>query len=335
MRIINDVKLDFDDVLIQPKRSTIASRREVDLHRTFNFKHSKASWSGLPIVSSNMNTVTTFPVWCEIQKKFALAALPKNVVQDYLDCVKLGQFVDYPYDYTTIGTLGINTFLEDAARLLATLPELRFLCIDVANGYMERLADDVHTLHSKYPRVVVMAGNVVTPEMTEALILAGADIVKVGIGSGSACTTRIITGVGYPQLSAIIECADAAHGLGGHIMSDGGCVTPGDVAKAFGAGADFVMLGGMLAGHDENGTKFYGMSSATANEIHAGGLRDYRAAEGKELELEPRGPIAKTLQEIEGGLRSACSYVGARKLKDLPKCTTFIRVNRILNTSLD
>jgi GMP reductase len=319
MRIITDVKLDFDDVLIQPKRSTIASRREVNLLREFKFKNSDFCWVGMPLVSSNMTTVTT-PTVAMIMSDYdrkMLACLPKGTE---------------PSNSSTIRTVGLR---DDDYKSLNLISWEKFLCVDVANGYMEKLVDVIEYLHKAFPHVTLIAGNVVTPEMTEALILAGADIVKVGIGSGSACTTRIITGVGYPQLSAIIECGDAAHGLGGHIISDGGCVTPGDVAKAFGAGADFVMLGGMLAGHDENGTKFYGMSSETANEIHAGGLRDYRAAEGKELELEPRGPIEKTLQEIEGGLRSACSYVGARKLKDLPKCTTFVRVNRILNTSLD
>jgi GMP reductase len=319
MRIVETPKLDFDDVLIQPKRSTITSRSEVDLTREFKFKRSGVKWTGVPLVSSNMTTVTTPKVamiMSDYDRKM-FACLPKGTE---------------PSNSCTIRTIGLR---DDSYKSFELISWEKFLCIDVANGYMEKFVDAVEYLHKRFPHVTLIAGNIVTPEMTEALILAGADIVKVGIGSGSACTTRIITGVGYPQLSAIIECADAAHGLDGHIMSDGGCITPGDVAKAFGAGADFVMLGGMLAGHNENGTKFYGMSSTTANEIHAGGLRDYRAAEGKELELEPRGPIAKTLQEIEGGLRSACSYVGARKLKDLPKCTTFIRVNRILNTSLD
>jgi GMP reductase len=167
--------------------------------------------------------------------------------------------------------------------------------------------------------------------------LAGADIVKVGIGPGSVCTTRVKTGVGYPQLSAIIECADAAHGLGGHIISDGGCVTPGDVAKAFGAGADFVMLGGMLAGHNESGgemieiagekyKKFYGMSSETAMNKHVGGVAEYRASEGKTVQVPFKGDVIDTLKDILGGIRSTCTYVGASKLKELTKRTTFIRV---------
>ena len=182
-----------------------------------------------------------------------------------------------------------------------------------------------------------MAGNVVTGEMVEELILAGADIIKVGIGPGSVCTTRIKTGVGYPQLSAIVECADAAHGLGGHIISDGGCRVPGDVAKAFGGGADFVMLGGMLAGHAESGgeivevdgkkfRQFYGMSSKTAMDKHAGGVAGYRASEGKTVQVPYHGGVAETVRDILGGVRSACTYVGASKLKELSKRTTFIRV---------
>jgi len=203
------------------------------------------------------------------------------------------------------------------------------LCIDVANGYMEKLIEKVKFYRTLYSKSIIVAGNVVTAEMTGALILAGADIVKVGIGSGSACTTRSKTGVGYPQLSAIVECADAAHGMGGYVMSDGGCKEVGDIAKAFGAGADFVMLGGMLAGHDECGTnEFYGMSSREAQDKHNGGVATYRAVEGKKVVVPDRGPVKDTLQEILGGLRSCCTYVGAKYLKQLPKCTTFVRVCR-------
>tara|TARA_R110002110_G_scaffold143724_4_gene332614 strand:- start:389 stop:1069 length:681 start_codon:yes stop_codon:yes gene_type:complete len=216
--------------------------------------------------------------------------------------------------------------------------DIKFLCIDVANGYSQRFATTVEQIREKYPELIIIAGNVVTGEMTEELILSGADIVKVGIGPGSVCTTRIKTGVGYPQLSAIIECADAAHGLGGHIIADGGCSSSGDVAKAFGAGADFVMLGGMLAGHDEGGgevvdgnVQFYGMSSDTANIKHFGGLKDYRSSEGRTVRLPYKGAIKDTVQDILGGIRSACTYAGARKLKDLSKCTTFIRVNNQYN----
>jgi GMP reductase len=219
---------------------------------------------------------------------------------------------------------------------------VEYVCIDVANGYHENFGTFVTRIRSAYPRLVIMAGNVVTGEMTEELILSGADIVKVGIGPGSVCTTRKMTGVGYPQLSAVIECADAAHGLSGLICADGGCSTPGDVAKAFGGGADFVMLGGMFAGHDESGgerverdgatyQRFYGMSSKAAMERYAGGVAEYRAAEGKEVLVPYRGPVANTAQEILGGVRSACTYVGARRLKELSKRTTFVRVTQQLN----
>jgi len=214
----------------------------------------------------------------------------------------------------------------------------QFICIDVANGYSEHFGDFVERVRTRWPDKTIIAGNVVTGDMTQELILRGADIVKVGIGPGSVCTTRIQTGVGYPQLSAIIECADAAHGLGGHIIADGGCTCPGDVAKAFGAGADFVMLGGMFAGHDEGGgtvengrVTFYGMSSDTAMERHHGGVAEYRSSEGRTVDIPYRGPVSKTVLDILGGLRSTCTYVGAECLKQLPKCTTFIRVNRQIN----
>jgi GMP reductase len=230
--------------------------------------------------------------------------------------------------------------------------------MDIANGYSDHFAARVRKVRDQFPRLVIIAGNVVTGEMTEELILAGADIVKVGIGPGSVCTTRIQTGVGYPQLSAVIECADAAHGLGGHIIADGGCTCPGDVAKAFAGGADFVMLGGMLAGHDEGGgeviakkyitdefdddgrtrkfiekhfVQFYGMSSESANDKHFGGLKNYRSSEGRTVLVPYRGEVARTVQEILGGVRSTCTYAGAMKLKQLSKCTTFVRCTQTHN----
>lgn len=221
--------------------------------------------------------------------------------------------------------------------------------IDVANGYTQQFLDAVVRLRSENPTAVIMAGTVVTAEMTEALILAGADIIRIGIGSGSVCTTRDLTGVGFPQLSAVIECADAAHGLKGHVCSDGGCVVPGDIVKAIAGGADFVMLGGMLAGHaecageivyqDVNGKRveesmrFYGMSSETAMEKHHGGVADYRAAEGKTVNVPYRGEVKETLSHIAGGLRSAMTYIGAENLKEVTKRATFIMVNAQRNTA--
>lgn len=223
------------------------------------------------------------------------------------------------------------------------MPEIKFICLDVANGYSEHFVEFVKQVRARFPFHTIMAGNVVTGEMVEELILAGADIIKVGIGPGSVCTTRKKTGVGYPQLSAVLECADAAHGLGGHIISDGGCTCPGDVCKAFGAGADFVMLGGMLSGHDQCGgeivtkpngqrvKQFYGMSSETAMVKHHGGVAEYRASEGKTVEVPYRGDVEPTILDILGGLRSACTYTGASKLKELPRRTTFIRVTQQTN----
>ena len=314
MRLEIDIKLDFSDVLLKPKRSTILSRKDVNLERTFKFRHADIEWTGVPIISSNMTSVTTIEVAEKMINRRMLACLPKNM------------FNVFPTHVNLVPSIGLYDFID---------PDNIFLCLDVPNGYMEEVVRATEKLRATFgPNVILIVGNVVTAEMTEALILAGADIVKVGIGSGSACSTRIKTGVGMPQLSAIIDCADAAHGLGGHIISDGGCSVPADIVKAFAAGADFVMLGGMLAGHNENGSEFYGMSSKRGATILSGGLKDYRASEGWELTLPNRGPIDNTLQDIEGGLRSACAYVGARTLKDLPKCATFVMVNRTANTSL-
>lgn len=313
MRIIQDTKLDFDDVLLVPKHSTITSRHEVTLRREFNFR-SGGSWHGVPIVSANMDSVTNAKVANIMHANEMLACCAFDLTDPKQ-------------------TFKIPTYKINPPRLISD-PYHWAVCLDVANGYMERFVGFVKKYRDTNPKAVIIAGNVVTPEMTETLILAGADIIKVGIGSGGVCSTRIKTGVGYPQLSAVIECADAAHGLGGHVMSDGGCKTPGDIVKAFAAGADFVMLGSMLAGHDENGRRHFGMASKRAAERFAGGLKQYRAEEGFEVKLPARGPLAATLQEITGGLRSACAYMGARRIKDLPKCATFVKVNRQANTSL-
>lgn len=346
MRIENDLKLGFKDVMIRPKRSTLKSRSEVSLDREFTFLNSKAEWKGIPIMAANMDTVGTFEMALALSQQKLFTAIHKHYTLDQWDAF-LDSAPENIENYIALST-GISK--EDSDKVKAVFnkhPFLKFICIDVANGYSEHFADFVQQTRDAYPDKVIIAGNVVTGEMVEQLVLSGADIVKVGIGPGSVCTTRVKTGVGYPQLSAIIECADAAHGLGGQIISDGGCTTPGDIAKAFGAGADFVMLGGMLAGHAESGgelitkngeryKQFYGMSSATAMEKHVGGVANYRASEGKTVEVPYKGDVKDTLQDILGGLRSTCTYVGAQRLKELTKRTTFIRVaeqeNQVYNS---
>ena len=386
MRIEEDMKLDYKDVLIRPKRSTLGSRKEVDLERGFTFRNyipyvatdvlpdgypvvqkQERHYRGTPIMASNMDGVGTF----EMADKLAEGGIFTCLVKTY----SVEELVEYfnsgiPERTTYVATsIGITD--ADHAKFRKVYEQvgnnLKYVCIDVANGYSSRFRDTVSDFRILYPHLVIIAGNVVTGEMTEELILAGADIVKVGIGPGSVCTTRIQTGVGYPQLSAVIECADAAHGLGGHIIADGGCTCPGDVAKAFAGGADFVMLGGMLAGHDEGGgevitkryltnefkpltkmkgtffdddqrvieekqfVQFYGMSSDAANTKHFGGLKDYRSSEGREVLVPYRGEVAATVQDLLGGLRSTCTYAGALKLKQLSKCTTFVRCTQQFN----
>ena len=327
MRIIDDTKLDFDDVLISPKRSQLTSRKDADLTRKFIFKHSKHTWTGVPIVASNMDHTGTLQMNQVLEQYDMLTALCK--FQPWIPF-----HLNSPLP-NLIQTVGLDQNLDNLH-----YDDSEWICLDVANGYTERFNDYVTLMrkHEATKEKIIIAGNVCTPEATEQIILAGADIVKIGIGPGSVCTTRKMTGVGYPQLSCIIECADAAHGLGGHVMSDGGCTVPGDIAKAFGAGADFVMLGGMLAGHDEcegeveNDTMtFYGMSSDEAQIKYYGEKRTHRAAEGKTVHVPYRGSIKDTVQDILGGLRSACTYAGANSLKSLSKCTTFVKVNRQLN----
>lgn len=344
MHIEESVKLDFKDVLIRPKRSTLTSRLGVDIRREFVFHHSRKTYRGIPIIASNMDSTGTMEMAHALAAHQLSVALHKHYSIDELEgfflSLKKGDRAPSSAFYSMgISTSDYEKFTSVMARLNGAID---YVCIDVANGYTEGFINFVKKVRKAFPHLTVMAGNVVTGDITEELILAGADIVKVGIGPGSVCTTRKMTGVGYPQLSAVIECADAAHGLGGQICADGGCAVPGDLAKAFGGGADFVMLGGMLAGHDEcagdvverDGKKFkrfYGMSSRAAMEKYAGGVAEYRAAEGKEVLVEYRGPVANTLQDILGGVRSACTYVGAHKLKELTKRTTFVRVTQQLN----
>lgn len=387
MRIENELKLDFKDVLFRPKRSTLGSRSQATVTRQLQFVHSGQQFNGVPIIAANMDTVGTFSMARALEQHHMLVALHKHYdTQQYIDFYN--GLRPGGYDVGTIGfkefnklthffSMGILERDFEKFQAVAAGTELNFpVCIDVANGYTETMVDFIKRFRDLNPNRTIMAGNVVTAEMTEQLILSGADIVKVGIGPGSVCTTRKMTGVGYPQLSAIIECADAAHGLKGQICGDGGCTVPGDIAKAFGGGADFVMLGGMLAGTDEGEgnivtklyetneleeyetwehtvmehktvsdkvtktgkvvekkqfVEFYGMSSDTAMNKYAGGVAKYRASEGKTVLIPYKGPVDSVALEILGGLRSTMTYIGASQLKEIPKCTTFVRVSAQLN----
>ena len=325
MLIEEDIKLDYSDVLIRPKRSTMNTRSDVSLKRTHTFLHGGGEWTGIPIMAANMDTVGTPDMHDALQSFNMITCAARHYLKNNPTAFGAG------YSACMMG--GIN----DIDYLVGVDSLFKFIGLDVANGYTIRFVDAVKELRQKLPKSIIVAGNVVTADMTQELILAGADIVKVGIGPGSVCTTRIKTGIGYPQLSAVIECADAAHGLGGHIIADGGCTSSGDIVKAFAAGADFVMIGGMLAGHDEcareledGKMKFYGMASETAMNKH-GNHNTYRGAEGKTVEVPYRGAVENTIKDILSGIRSACTYVGARQLKALSKCTTFIRVNNTHN----
>jgi len=365
MRIEDDSKLDYKDVLIRPKRSTLGSRKDVELEREFTFRNFQADsvehYRGIPIMASNMDGVGTFTMADTLAAMGLFTCLVKNYEAAELidffaqENAARRENVAYSTGITHQDFEKFSTVHEQ------TGDNLKYVCVDVANGYSERFSEFIKQLRDACPRIVIIAGNVVTGEMTEELILSGADIVKVGIGPGSVCTTRLQTGVGFPQLSAVIECADAAHGLGGHIIADGGCTCPGDLAKAFAAGADFVMLGGMLAGHDEGGgeivtryfksgevrqtehgyediieehkfVNFYGMSSRAANDKHFGGLKEYRSSEGREIHVPYRGKIENTIQNLLGGVRSTCTYAGAKKLKWLSKCTTFVKTSQQFNS---
>jgi GMP reductase len=341
--IESDLKLDFKDVLIRPKRSTLRSRNDVDVRRTFRFLHSGKEWTGFPLIAANMDVTGSMNMARALSRFGAMTALHKHYPAEALiDFFRSDETENVFY---SLGTAEADREKFDHVKRHAPIGRI---CIDVANGYTENFVHVIGRMRRENPDAIIMAGNVVTGDMTEALLLEGTDIVKVGIGPGSVCTTRKMTGVGYPQLSAILECADAAHGLKGQVCADGGCTVPGDISKAYGAGADFVMLGGMLAGHDEcegeiryeerGGERmpvsmvFYGMSSDTAMKKYAGGVAHYRASEGKTVEVTYRGPVEGTMQEIMGGVRSMMTYIGATRLKEVSKRTTFIRVSSQLNT---
>jgi GMP reductase len=345
MRVESELKLDFDDVLIRPKRSVAPSRASIELKRQFRFRSAQpeAAWAGMPIIAANLDTTGTMQMAAALHGLGMLTCLHKYYPLDEL----IDFFTNNPASGSTFYTLGIRDDDFDKLRMFVqkAANKARLICIDAANGYTKYFVDRVKQVRELCPTTAIMAGNVATPEMVQELLIEGrADIVKVGIGPGSVCTTRKMTGVGYPQLSAIIECADAAHGNKGHICADGGCRSPGDIAKAFGGGTDFVMLGGMLAGSDEcegewvmdegqkKTLKFYGMSSREAQEKHHERMKDYIAAEGKCVEVPYKGPVREVLREVMGGLRSACAYVGADRLKDLSKCCTFVRCTTTHNT---
>lgn len=364
MRIEEDKKLDYSSVLIRPKRSTLGSRKQVELSRQFTFRNANLSqknhYDGIPVMAANMDGVGTFAMADALAKHNMFTCLVKNYSKAEL--IEFFARQDTTRTNHVAYSMGIRAtdFEKFEAVYAHKKVNIKYVCVDVANGYSERFSAFIKQLRDSHKNIVIIAGNVVSGEMTEELILNGADIVKVGIGPGSVCTTRIQTGVGYPQLSAVMDCADAAHGLGGHVIADGGCTCAGDVAKAFAAGADFVMLGGMFAGHDEGGgdiiskyyrsgevekigshwqdiveekkfIEFYGMSSQAANNKHFGGLKKYRSSEGREVLVPYRGTIEETVLDLLGGLRSTCTYAGAKKLKWLSKCTTFVKTNQQYN----
>ena len=342
MRLDTEVKLDYKDVLLKPKRSTLSSRRDVEMTRSFSFRNSGETYECCPIIASNMDGVGTFSMAKVIQEYKMMTTITKTTTIDQWRKA-VGEGIKLKYISVCTGTGKLwDDDAEDYStmqKVLKSYPDVKFITIDVANGYHTNFSDFVGAVREEYPDKTIIAGNVVTAEMTEELIIQGADVVKVGIGPGSVCTTRTMAGVGVPQFSAVVECADAANGVGGHIVADGGCNMPGDIAKAFGGGAHFVMLGGMLAGHNESEVQskdgkreFYGMSSDRAREVHGKRKDGYRGNEGRAVILPDRGPVKETVEDILGGIRSSCTYIGARRLKDIPKCASFVRCNQSLNT---
>lgn len=339
-KIIMEPQFDFKDVLIQPQRSNVLSRSKVFLEKRVNFLNSQTDWEGIPICAANMDTTGTFEVYKVLSSKNMLTAMNKFYTQN-----EYNENKSFLHREMFMVSVGISDAEFNKLTLLMECIDCNWICIDVANGYMESLLKFCQRVRNKFPNKVIVAGNVCTGERVQELLLyGGVDVVKVGIGPGSACTTRVKTGVGVPQLSAILECADAAHKVGGHIMADGGITCPGDMSKAFGAGADFVMMGGVFAGHDENpgdvieenGKKykeFYGMSSEHAMKKHYGEMKSYRSSEGRKLKVPYKGQLINTINDYLGGIRSTCTYVGVDNIKDLSNNTTFRLVGQQFNSN--
>lgn len=350
MRIEEDLKLDYSDVLLRPKRSTLTSRKEVRIERTFKFYHSPKTWVGVPIMTANMATCGTFEMAKVLSQHKIITTFHKYYeIEDYQRF-----FAGFDNPDFVVYTLGTRE--EDFVKLKAMLKadllkHFSFICIDIPNGYLEHFLEKIKEIRQLCPEHIIIAGNVVTNEITEEIILSGADIVKVGIGPGSACTTRRMTGVGYPQLSAVIECADAAHGIDnsqGHglVIADGGQQYPSCVAKAFCAGADFNMFGSMFSGFTESAgeiverdgkkyKEYYGSSSNKALKEFYGKKDSHRASEGREILMPYKGDIDPFIQDLFGSLRSTGTYIGARRLKEFSKRATFVRVNQQLTTYLE
>jgi GMP reductase len=343
MKIDYTPQLDFKDVLIRPKRTTLTSRSQVNLERTLKFPHSSQIWSGVPIIAANMDTTGTIEVYDVLSKYKMITCLHKyHNLKDFQN-----KWKTEPMDpnYFMIST-GIDESKFSNLCDIIQFTGCKWLCVDIANGYMEKLVKFCQKCRASFQDIILVAGNVASREMVEELIInGGVDVVKCGIGPGSACLTRMKTGVGVPQLSAIIDCADAAHGLNGNIIGDGGITCPGDMSKAFGGGADLVMCGGIFAGHDQNPGElilenkkrfklFYGMSSDHAQKKHYGKMNSYRSSEGRVIRIKYKGDLDNTVLDYLGGLRSTCTYINSKCIKNMPKCTTFLLVSQQLNTHL-
>ena len=338
MKISTDTKLDYSDVLIVPKTNDLVSRNDVSLERTIQFKHSNNSWTGVPIMVANMDTTGTIEMALEMQKNKIITCLHKFYNINELEYAITELNLDPEYFAISCGTGEHDlTKLKEITQIISP----KFICLDVANGYLNRVIEVIEKIRELYPNITLIAGNVVTHDVVLKYYNAGVDIVKMGIGSGSVCTTRLQTGIGYPQLSCILDTRPNIPD-DCYIISDGGIQLPGDFSKAYGAGADFVMSGGMFAGHEEcsgdiieeNGTKykvFYGMSSENAMKKHYGTVSKYRSSEGKCVKIKYRGRVADTLQNILGGIRSTMTYIGAHSMEEVYSKTEFIKVNNQAN----
>lgn len=319
-------KYGFDEVFIIPSKTDVNSRSNVNLNISYTTKISNQTIQGCPVIVANLDTTGSIQMAKQLYKHKMFVGLNK-----YLEFNKVKDFFKTNESEFSFYTIGLNGDLDKVKELHET--SFKYLMIDIANGYISDFLKFVEKTRKIFPKLIIIAGNVCTPEGVKYLVEAGADIVKCGIGQGGLCETSAKAGIGYPQFSVAQECGNYARKIGALAISDGGTKTPADICKSLAAGSHFVMCGSIFLGYDEcdgewTNDKFlkaYGMSSKTANDKYNNGLKEYRTSEGvNEKLISHKGKVENLVLDIKGSLASCCSYTNSFNLQDLPYNSKFI-----------
>ncbi|MEK6555586.1 MAG: IMP dehydrogenase [Bdellovibrionota bacterium] len=319
--------LTYDDVLCFPQKSDVRSRRDPDLTtrltKNINIK--------LPFISANMDTVTEHEMAIAMDQQGGVGILHRFM--SISDQVSQVEKIKESGARVIIASIGVNQDFKDRAKALVD-SGVNVITIDIAHGHSVSMLETLKWLKDTYPQVEVIAGNIASPQAARDLIEAGADAIKVGIGPGSMCTTRIITGCGVPQLTAVALCAEVTTEMGIPLIADGGIKTSGDVVKALAAGADTVMFGSILSGTLEppgpnrHGKKEYrGMASKAAQVSWRGGVPEGMAPEGEMTLVPIKGRVSDVVAEMAGGLRSGMSYINATSVVEIRDKAFFLEMS--------